>query len=106
MVQNLATDPAAQARYDEGGSWGKMSASWPSVAYTPGKLLLCTRLQVVPYGQYVVVGNEYISGKGYDYSKVRIRCATQELCDNLDKLYNEVFVECNRIIVEELAWQQ
>ena len=103
MTQNLATDPQAQARYHEDGSWGAMSDGWPDVAYTPAKFLLCSKAEIVPYGQYVVVGGKHTSA-GYDYSEARIRCATQELCDKLDRVHNEMFVICRDSIERELAW--
>lgn len=103
MTRNLATDADAIAAYDEPGSWGRLSEGWPETPYTPGKMLLCTKAGVVPYGQYVVVGAEYVAGVGYDYSKATIRCASTELRDRLDSVYRDMFQECRRYIEADLA---
>lgn len=98
-MTNLATDPEAVAAYDEPGSWGRLSEGWPDTPYTIGKWLLCTKANVVPYGQYVVVG-----AKGpypYDYSEAVIRCATVELRDRLATAYDEMFVKCRHLLKDE-----
>ncbi|MGL5078944.1 MAG: hypothetical protein ACRDBG_24360, partial [Waterburya sp.] len=80
---NLSTDPEAVAAYDEPGSWGRLSEGWPSTPYSDLKWVLCTQLNIVPYGQYVVVD---VKGKyPYDYSNANIRCASTQLRDALDK---------------------
>jgi len=84
---NLATDAAARAAYDEPGSWGRLSEGWPETPYTKAKWLACTQDNIVPYGQYVVVGtrrNERLHNYDtttplYDYSQAVIRVATPEL---------------------------
>lgn len=103
MTVNLATDPEAVAAYDEPGSWGRLSEGWPETPYTIGKMLLCSKAGVVPYGQYVVMGGVYVSGVGYDYSNGVIRCASVELRDKLEAAYNGMFVECAHLIKAELA---
>ena len=107
---NLATDPHAVAAYDEPGSWGRLSEGWPSTPYTPAKFLLCTKANMVPYGQYVVVGAEYTypkkrqpDGTWYDYSRAVIRCASRELCDRLDEAHSEIFVKCRALILPALG---
>ena len=111
-MANLATDPDAQAAYDEPGSWGRLSNGWPSTPYTPAKFLLCTKANIVPYGQYVVVGNEYTwphkrqqDGSWYDYSHAEIRCASVDLRDKLESVYNEMFVKCRVTIEQDLRWK-
>lgn len=101
-MPNLATDPEAVAAYDEPGSWGRLSEGWPDTPYSIGKMLLCSKAGIVPYGQYVVVDCEYVSGVGYDYSKARIRCATVELRDRLNKVHNDMFVECAHLLKGKL----
>lgn len=113
MTRNLATDADAVAAYDEDGSWGRMSEGWPETPYTPGKMLLCTKAHVVPYGQYVVVGTvqrEVSRGLGewnrysyYDYSNAKIRVASEELKNKLEVAYNEMFVVCRRYIEADLS---
>lgn len=49
--------------YDEPGSWGRLSEGWPETPHTPGKFLLCTKAEVVPYGSYVVIQPNYPSDK-------------------------------------------
>ncbi len=90
---------------DVPGSWGTMSEGWPSTPYTMGKLLLCTKASVVPYGSYVVVGNtkkltEAGNYMGYDYSKAVIRVENQSLLDKLEAAYRGMFVECRDLLIK------
>lgn len=98
--RNLSTDADAIAAYDEPGSWGRLSEGWPSTPYNTAKWLLCTQAEVVPYGQYVVVGakqkpfrqyDRHATG-GYDYSEAVIRVATEELKAKLEKAYDGLFI--------------
>lgn len=108
---NLAIDPKAVAAYDEPGSWGRLSEGWPETPYTPAKWLLCTKAEVVPYGQYVVMGAKQkpyrpydaFARGGYDYSNSVIRVASEELKTKLEKAYEGMFVECRDMIGEELG---
>lgn len=97
------------ADYDEPGSWGRASEGWPSTPYTAGKLLLCTKANIVPYGSYVVVGVERVEhpeahwwepSYHYDYSKAVIRCETQEQVDRLERVHREIFVTCRRHLTD------
>lgn len=83
------------------GSWGTMSEAWPSTPHTLGKLLLCTKAHVVPYGSYVVVGGEQISGGRYDYSNAVIRVETEALLKKLEEAYEGMFVLCRRTLFKE-----
>lgn len=79
------------------GSWGSQSEGWPSTPYTAGKLLLCTKAHVVPYGSYVVVGAKPIHGPGeafagYDYRNAVIRCETIELRNKLEQVHQDIFI--------------
>lgn len=80
----------AQLENSQDIDWGEASEGWPDTAYTEEKWLLCTKSKIVPYGEYVVVGTEYIypkrqpDGSYYDYSKARIRCSTIEHVKNLE----------------------
>lgn len=112
---NLATDPAAQAAYDEPGSWGRMSEGWPETPYTPAKFLLCTKTGIVPYGQYVVVGVERVDHRGggwwdrsyhYDYTNAVIRVADERLLAKLEEIHHQMFIECRDFIESELAWDE
>lgn len=87
MSRNLSTDADAIAAYDEPGSWGRLSEGWPETPYNTAKWLLCTKAEVVPYGQYVVVGDV-------------IRVATPELLAKLGKAYHGMFVECAEILLQ------
>lgn len=94
---------------DVPGSWGPQSEGWPETPYTPAKMLLCTKAEIVPYGSYVVVGNEYTyphkrqpDGSWYDYSNAVIRVETEALKQRLEKVYNDMFGECHRFIVDEV----
>lgn len=116
MIQNLSTDPQAVAAYDESGSWGRLSEGWPETPYTPAKWLLCTKAEIVPYGQYVVVGAKHTPQAwwdysprpdgNYDYSEAVIRVASEDLKARLEKVYDEMFVICRRFIEQELSWPQ
>lgn len=70
--------------------WGKASEGWPETAYTKKKWLLCTQKEIVPYGEYVVVGSKYTypqkqpDGSYYDYSSARIRCSKIEHINALE----------------------
>jgi hypothetical protein len=93
-------------QYDDvPGSWGTQSEGWPSTPYSMGKWLLCTKAKIVPYGSFVVVG---ATGKyPYDYSKAVIRCETVALRDNLERVYEEMFVKCRNLLIrEEFAKEQ
>lgn len=96
------TNLECQADYNEPGSWGRMSEGWPETPYTPGKLLLCTKANVVPYGQYVTVGA--VGPHPYDYSNAVIRVANPFLLTKLEQAYDEMFVRCRHMIEEELRW--
>lgn len=96
--RNLAADADAIAAYDEPGSWGRLSEGWPETPYTPGKLLLCTKCEIVPYGQYVVITPNYPSNRD-----AVIRVADEVLKARLEKVYNDMFVECKRYIAAEVA---
>jgi hypothetical protein len=87
MTRNLATDADAIAAYDEPGSWGRLSEGWPETPYNTAKWLLCTKAEVVPYGQYVVVGDV-------------IRVASEELKRKLEEAYRGMFVECAEILLQ------
>lgn len=65
--------------------WGQLSQGWPDTPYTKEKWLLCTKSNIIPYGEYVAVGAEYTfpekrqpDGSWYDYTNARIRCSTIE----------------------------
>jgi hypothetical protein len=98
--RNLATDADAIAAYDEPGSWGRLSEGWPSTPYTIGKMLLCTKAEVVPYGQYVVI---HADNKYPSYDGAVIRVANEALKAKLEKAYEGMFVECKRYIAAEVA---
>ena len=84
--------------YNEPGSWGRLSEGWPETPYTPGKWLLCTKADVVPYGSYVCIQPNYPSDAG-----AVIRVASEELKKRLDEAYREMFIICRTHIVEELV---
>lgn len=98
--RNLATDADATAAYDEPGSWGRLSEGWPTTPYTPAKMLLCTKAHVVPYGQYVVI---HADGKYPSYEGAVIRVASEDLKTKLEKVHNDMFVECRRYILAEIT---
>jgi hypothetical protein len=100
MTRNLSTDADAIAAYDEDGSWGRLSEGWPETPYNTAKWLLCTQAEVVPYGQYVVVGSKQISGARYDYSEAVIRVASEELRAKLEKAYQGLFVSNAESLLE------
>lgn len=108
--RNLSTDADAIAAYDEPGSWGRLSEGWPETPYNTAKWLLCTKANVVPYGQYVVCGAKQrpfchyddSARGGYDYSEAVIRVATPELLAKLEKAYEGMFVECREILFQHM----
>ena len=81
---------------DEDGSWGRLSEGWPTVPYSVGRLLLCTKTEIVPYGSYVVMRPKYPSNEGGF-----IRIETEELRDRLEWAYYGIFVECRDLLKEE-----
>lgn len=95
---------------DEPGSWGRMSEGWPETPYTPGKLLLCTKAGIVPYGSYVVVGSKLNERRHqwdtttprYDYSEAVIRVETEALKQRLEEIHHEMFEVCHRMMVDEV----
>lgn len=80
-------------------SWRKLSEGWPETPYTKAKWLLCTQRNVIPYGEYVVVGNTYTfpkkqpDGSYYDYTDARIRCSTIEYRQKLEDAAKEQGLE-------------
>lgn len=97
-------------KYDDvPGSWGTYSEGWPETPWTIGKLLLCTKAEIVPYGSYVVIGGKQNRTGGtyghsyYDYSDAVIRVETQALKERLEKVYDEMFVKCRHLLKEEFA---
>lgn len=95
---------------DVPGSWGHQSEGWPETPWTPGKLLLCTKAEIVPYGSYVIVGAKRNERKHkwdtetptYDYSEAMIRVESEALKQRLEKVYHEMFEVCHDLMVDEV----
>lgn len=75
------------------GSWGVQSEGWPSTPCTIGKWLLCTKAGVVPYGSYVRVDDD-------------LRVETKELLERLNKAYDEIFIKCRHLLIDDPALSQ